>query len=260
MKKIAGVIGVVFAVLMMVTATPSWAAHPLITDDTGTQGKGGYEIELNGEFEHDDEDGVESEVTTIAGALSVGLADAIDLVLGIPVQFTRVIEDTEEGHETTTEEGISDISIELKWRFWERKGLSFAVKPVVTLPTGERKEGLGGGRITGSLYLISTLEKGPVCFHANVGYIQNENKNDERKELWHASLAMEYAVLDKLKLVANVGVDRNADRASQTNPGWVIGGIIYSLSDSLDLDFGVKAGLNDVAPDYSLLAGLTWGF
>jgi len=26
------------------------------------------------------------------------------------------------------------------------------------------------------------------------------------------------------------------------------------------LDFGVKAGLNDVAPDYSLLAGLTWGF
>ncbi len=260
MKKIAGVIGVVFAVLMMVTATPSWAAHPLITDDTGTQGKGGYEIELNGEFEHDDEDGVESEVTTIAGALSVGLADAIDLVLGIPVQFTRVIEDTEEGHETTTEEGISDISIELKWRFWERKGLSFAVKPVVTLPTGERKEGLGGGRITGSLYLISTLEKGPVCFHANVGYIQNENKNDERKELWHASLAMEYAVLDKLKLVANVGVDRNADRASQTNPGWVIGGIIYSLTDSLDLDFGVKAGLNDVAPDYSLLAGLTWGF
>ena len=260
MKKLVNGVGILCFVLFMIAAKPGWAAHPLITDDTGTQGKGGYEIELNGEFEHDDEDGVESEVSTITGALSVGLADALDLVLGIPVQFTRVIEDTEEGHETTTEEGISDISIELKWRFWERKGLSFAVKPIVTLPTGERKEGLGGGRITGSLYLISTLEKGPVCFHANVGYIQNENKNDERKELWHASLAMEYVVLDKLKLVANFGVDRNADRASQTNPGWVIGGIIYSLTDSLDLDLGVKAGLNDVAPDYSVLMGLTRGF
>ena len=67
-------------------------------------------------------------------------------------------------------------------------------------------------------------------------------------------------MLERLKLVANLGVDRNADKGSQTDPGWFIGGVIYSLTDSLDLDVGVKAGLNDVAPDYSLLAGLTWGF
>ncbi|MBN1548540.1 MAG: transporter, partial [Syntrophaceae bacterium] len=84
--------------------------------------------------------------------------------------------------------------------------------------------------------------------------------NDERKELWHASLAMEYSVLEKLRLVANIGADRNEDKSSQTNPGWIIGGIVYSLTDYLDLDAGVKAGLNDVAPDYSLLAGLTWSF
>lgn len=260
MKKIAGGLGLVFSIIFMLAVTTSWAAHPLITDDTGTQGKGKFQIELNGEYEHDDEDGVKSEVTTVAGAFSAGLMDTVDLVLGVPFEFSRVIEDTDEGHEITTEEGISDISLEVKWRFFERNGLSFAVKPGVTFPSGDRKEGLGGGRMTANLYLISTLEKGAVCFHANAGYIQNENKNDERKELWHASLATEYAVLEKLKLVANIGVDRNADRASQTNPGWIIGGIIYSLTDYLDLDAGVKAGLNDVAPDYSLLAGLTWSF
>ncbi|HPJ96014.1 MAG TPA: transporter [Syntrophales bacterium] len=260
MKKILKVVGVILTFFLLMTATPSWAAHPLITDDTGTQGKGKFQIELNGEYEHDDEDGVKSKLTTVAGTFSAGVTDTVDLVLGVPFQFLRVIEDTDEGHEITTEEGIADISLEVKWRFFERNGLSFAFKPGVTFPSGDRKEGLGGGRMTASFYLISTLGKGPVCFHVNAGYIQNENKNDERKELWHASLAVEYSVLEKLRLVANFGVDRNADRASQTNPCWGIGGIIYSLTDSLDLDAGVKAALNGVAPDYSLLAGLTWSF
>jgi len=63
--------------------------------------------------------------------------------------------------------------------------------------------------------------------------------------------------MEKLTLVANVGVDRNADTASQTNLALILGGVVYSLSDAVDIDFGVKGGLNDVAADYSLLAGLT---
>jgi len=97
----------------------------------------------------------------------------------------------------------------------------------------------------------------PACFYMNAGCIQNENKNDERKELWLASLAEEDPVMEKLTLVANVGVDRNADTASQTNLALILGGVVYSLSDAVDIDFGVKGGLNDVAADYSLLAGLT---
>ena len=34
-----------------------FAAHPLITDDTGTQGKGKFQLEVNGEYAHEDEDG-----------------------------------------------------------------------------------------------------------------------------------------------------------------------------------------------------------
>lgn len=35
--------------------TVSYAAHPLITDDTGTQGKGKFQIEVNSEFAYDKE-------------------------------------------------------------------------------------------------------------------------------------------------------------------------------------------------------------
>ncbi|NLN59399.1 MAG: transporter [Deltaproteobacteria bacterium] len=248
------------ALVMMLITVPAFGGHPLITDDTGTQGKGKFELELSGEFERDDTKGARTEVTTITGSFAAGLTDSIDLLLGVPFQHGRLVEDTDEGRESTTDEGLSDISVEVKWRFFEGDGLSFAVKPGVTFPTGDRGKGLGGGRMTYSLYVISTLEVGPACIHMNAGYIQNENKNDERKELWHASLAAEYPIMEKVTLVANVGVDRNPDTASQTNPAFILGGLVYSLNDAVDLDFGVKGGLNDVAPDYSVLAGLTLRF
>jgi len=39
-----------------------------------------------------------------------------------------------------------------------------------------------------------------------------------------------------------------------------LGGLIYSLNDFCDLDFGVKAGLNQAEADYSLLAGVAFSF
>jgi len=40
---------------LLLFAGPSWAAHPLITDDTGTQGKGNFQLEFNGQYDRDKE-------------------------------------------------------------------------------------------------------------------------------------------------------------------------------------------------------------
>jgi hypothetical protein len=37
--------GLIFVALLLIVC-PSWAAHPLITDDTGTQGKGKFQLEM----------------------------------------------------------------------------------------------------------------------------------------------------------------------------------------------------------------------
>jgi hypothetical protein len=42
----------IFSAILLI-ASPSWAAHPLITDDTGTQGKGKFQLELNGQYDWD---------------------------------------------------------------------------------------------------------------------------------------------------------------------------------------------------------------
>ena len=63
-----------------------------------------------------------------------------------------------------------------------------------------------------------------------------------------------------LKLVGNIGVKRNPDRDSTRHPAFILGGVIYSLTENPDIDIGVKAGLNDVETDYTFLAGLAFRF
>jgi hypothetical protein len=236
--------------------TISYAAHPLITDDTGTQGKGKFQIELNSEYAHEDEDGAEADTTEIAAILSYGVTDTMDIVLGLPYQYLRVKEDGI----ATTEDGVSDMSIELKWRFYEKEELSFALKPGLSLPTGDDEKGLGTGRVTYSMFFITTKEIEPWAFHANLGYIRNENKVDERKNLWHASLASVVVVVKDLRFVTNIGVESNPDKKSNTHPAFLLGGVIYSITENFDIDAGIKAGLNKPETDLTFLAGMAVRF
>ncbi len=239
------------------------AAHPLITDDTGTQGKGKTQLEFIGEYKHDNEDSLTTNtfIFPTIPILSYGIADTVDLVLGVP--FER-IETRQEGT-TTMESGISDASVQVKWRFSEKNGLSFAVKPGVTLPTGDENRGLGNGRASYSIFFITTKEITPWAFHLNLGYIHNEYKlqaddDANRKDLWHVSFASQVEVVKGLKAVANFGMERNHDKTSVTNPAFILGGFIYSVTNSLDFDFGVKGALNRPETDRSYLAGITWRF
>jgi len=253
---------------MFIYSTTAFAAHPLITDDTGTQGKGKFQVEVNSEFNYDreKEEGVTTKETggEIGTILSYGILDNIDIVLGTPVQWFKVRED----NELTTknkESGISDLSLEVKWRFYEKDGLSFALKPGITLPTGNEKKGLGNGRPSYGLAFITTKELGPWAFHFNLGYMRNEYKLREdreaiRKDIWHVSLASELEVVKNLKLVGNIGIERNPEKASTRHPAFILGGVIYSISENLDIDFGVKGGLNKSETDFTILAGIAFRF
>jgi hypothetical protein len=236
--------------------TVSYAAHPLITDDTGTQGKGKFQFELNGEYGHDSEDGVSANTAKVAGALTYGATDNLDIVLGIPYQYIW----TRRSGDTNRENGPGDVSLELKWRFYASDGLSFALKPGFTLPTGDEVKGLGAGKATYSMFFITTKEIKPWEFHLNLGYIRNENKSNERKDLWHASLAGEFEVVKALKVVGNIGIERNTDRTVDIHPAFILGGLIYSISENFDIDFGIKGGLTKPEADYTFLTGITWRF
>ncbi|MDI6761874.1 MAG: transporter [Thermodesulfobacteriota bacterium] len=245
---------------IFLTFQVSFAAHPLITDDAGTQGKGKFQVELNGEYGREKEHGLREGTFEISSIFSYGLLDHLDVVLSVPYQFIRTKEEGEGGWVTNRENGFSDISFEVKWRFYEIEGFSFALKPGITLPAGNERKGLGAGRVTYSFHSIVTKEIGPLAFHANFGYFRNENKVNERKDLWHVSLATEVEVVKDLKIVGNIGMERNPEKDSHRNPAFLLGGVIYSVTENLVLDFGVKYGLNKPETDYTLLVGISFRF
>jgi hypothetical protein len=234
--------------------------------DTGTQGKGKFELEVSSEFTYDKE--TEEGVTTketggeLATTLSYGIIDNVDIVLGLPYQWIKTKKD---GEVTSDVDGISDISLEVKWRFFEKDGLSFALNPVITLPTGNENKGLGNGRASYGLVFITTKELEPWAFHFNLGYTYNnyklqEDKDAKRRGIWNASLAAEVEVVKDLKIVAETGIERNEEKGKSTHPAYILGGLEYSVTENFDVNVGVKGGLNKPETDLTFLAGIALRF
>ncbi|MBI5212107.1 MAG: transporter [Nitrospirae bacterium] len=261
-------------VVVLLWSGSAFAAHPLISDDTGTQGKGKFQIEVNSEFTYEkeqqyntDEEKWETKKETggeLATILSYGVTDNVDVVLGLPYRWKKAringvvtTDPTEQG------DGISDMSLEVKWRFYEKDGVSFAVKPGITLPNGNENKGLGNGKLSYGVMFIATKERKPWALHLNLGYTHNEyklqtDKNAKRNNIWHTSLAAEVEIMNDLKVVGNIGMERNPDRTSNTHPAFILVGLIYSIFENVAVDFGIKGGLNKPETDLTFLAGITF--
>jgi len=136
------------------------------------------------------------------------------------------------------------------------------VKPGVSVPTGNEDRGLGAGRAGYRLFLVGTKDIESFAMHVNAGYIRNENVFAERRDLWHASAAAEVEIIKNLKLMANVGIERNPDPESNNHPAFALAGISYDVSDNIALDAGVTYGLTATATetDWTALTGITFRF
>jgi hypothetical protein len=242
--------------MVLASASPIFAAIPLITDDTGTQGKKNFQLELFGEFEEDSEPRITTKTSDLSATLTYGICDSADIIFGIPYEAWR----SEDSESVVKGSGIGDLSLEAKWRFYEKEGLSFALKPGFAIPTGDEEKGLGAGRPTYHLLFVATRQMKPWEFDMNVGYLYNENSVSERKNIWFASLDGQLEVLKNLKLVLDAGVATNPDSSSNTPPAYILGGLIWSLRENVEIGLGVKGGLTKSETDIAFRGGVTWRF
>lgn len=247
-------LGPFLSVLLLLSAD-CFAAHPLATDDIGTQGKGRFQLELNSEFTYEEQKTAGTTTTEtgteVATTLSAGITDDIDVVIGLPYVRAKVKTD---GSVLSDESGFSDMSLEVKWRFYEKDGLGFALKPGATLPTGDGGKGLGSGEVSYGLTFIATKEIEPLALHTNLGY-----EHGSGEDTLSASLAAEVELTEDLKAGANIGMETGSD-FSGTPPAFILAGFIYSVSEDFDIDMGLKAGLTEDENDLAALTGIAWRF
>jgi len=239
---------------LLLAASGARAFYPLITEDTGTVGAGNHQLELTAELARQSEDGSTLHGAQPAAVYSYGVLPNADLLLGQP--WLRVVSEDDAGRRVIA--GPLDTSLDLKWRFFERGGLSFGLKPGITLPTGDDTRGLGAGEPTWGALLIGTYQTaGAFAFYSHLGYRRFRNTLGWRESLLHISGAVAYSPFEKLRLVADFSADTNPLPEAYGTLRYTVLGLTYSPRDDLDLDAGFKFRENGIVFDHSLLFGVT---
>lgn len=250
--------------LLLLTAGTSFAAHPLVSDDAGTLGKGTVQVELNGDISYDKETVNGSTTKTsgsqIATTVGVGVTDKIDLTLG----FTRPWGGGDVDGAVFNNAGSADFSLTMKRQVFEHEGFSIAVKPQLGYSYAVNVPG-DDYAMTYGLGVVLTKELEPFAFHLNLGYAYNdynlaEVRDTTRSSVGSFSLGTTYEPVKGLKLVTDFGASTSDNKENNEMPVFALAGVIYSVSKNVDLSTGAKFGLTKAETDVTGTFGVTLKF
>jgi len=230
----------------------AYAAHPFITDDTKTQGKGHFELQLGAQYTRTPVEDVTLANFQFQPQLTYGAEETLDLILR-PTYNVNVAS----GGASARASGFGDTNLEFKWRFWQQETSTLAVKAGTGIPSGNFDRGLDSGQSTPRAYLLVGQTTSPFEFYANLGATRNANLQGAREWLGHVSAVGLWSVDERLQLGLDLAADQNPLRNSSQWPAVVLIGAIYTLLPGCDLDFGYQRGLNHSAPNNQFLLGAT---
>lgn len=242
------------AALMLMLPAAAHGARPFATEDTGTVGRGRYQLEIGAATARDRAAGVNERERRYVAQFAYGLADAVDAAVGIP-WFDR--ETTGAGAATR---GPGDLEASLKWRFHRHGGFSLALRSAVLLATGDEGEALGTGRTRYDASLVASRRARPWELDLQLGYTRHRNTIGERTDLLRASALLVRGVGARTRVGLDLGAATNPDPGDDCAEVFAIFGLIHTLSRGVELDLGYHRGLSDPATDRVLIAGITLVF
>jgi len=244
------ILSLILSFALACAAPSAFAAHPLQTEDTGTQGTANIEIE-NG-FSRASTDG--ATLTTYQPQVSVGLATTIDAI----VQPSLLWQRGPDGKAS----GLGDTNFDAKWRFWGSDPLSLAVRAGVLAPTSQHELGLPRGDYSEHALLVATWDDTPTTVHANVGatYVPPAPASPARRVLGHLSAAVMQTINEHLILTVDGDIDQDPSPRRSAWPGSLLAGAIWTARPGLDLDIGYQRSFDATTVTRTWLAGVTYRF
>lgn len=242
--------------LSLILSGTAFAGIPMVTDDAGTQGTGGNQIELS--FSRDKaEDG--SRAREIALVYTRGLTETIDVFV-------------EKGWQKNTDPtGVSasdygNTILGGKWRPWESENkTSFALGASVALPVSEEKEaqGFGTGKTSYDVALILTQEMpwGSVDANLSAGREKFRTPADDT-DTTHFSVAPAYNLNDQIKFALDIGIDRAKTDTSTEKSRYAEIAVVYAPSEDFEVGLGYIRSTDEdsKAVTKNVTGGVTWRF
>lgn len=216
------------ALVAICPAIPLFAGPPLVTDETGTPGANGWEVNAS------------DNVTKTRDDLTVA-APYLDLNYGhseydqFKAEFPLVnFVDPEDGGQPHA--GVGDILIGYKYRYLEEDQIGFSASfyTQMLLPTGNKELGIGQGLTElPELFQVSKhfFDK-KLYVYAETGYYFS--LSGSRYDAFDYGLAAEWEVNKKLSLMGEVGGMDFPGHGMPDNPFFNIG-FGYKFSDQVSL-------------------------
>jgi len=227
----------------------TFAAHPLQTEDSGTQGAGNVELENGLSW------------LSVAGSklfsyqpqISYGVSPTFDLIVQPSWLILR-----DEGSPSV--QGWGDTNLDAKWRYFGEAPLSFAIRAGVRLATNQDGLGLRHGNVSTHAVLVATFDAAPFTVHGNLGLTQIPSGTGERTRAGRAAGALMWAASERLTLTVDGGAVSNPDPARSSWPGTLLVGAIYTIRPGLDVDIGYQSSVRTDLTARQWLLGVTYRF
>jgi len=259
------------ALLLGVSLLPSVASayFPFFTDDTGTQGRGGHQVELSYGWSFDKGDEIDEDIRVIGSTSGIpqnvpltynyGMGKSVDIFFGVARQILP-------------SGGWQNNQLGLKWVFYgdQKQGWSAAVKPLLIIPvtTAMQGNGLGTAKWNSAIALIASLVENRYEIHINAGYQSNllvptTDNDSQRDTLFNISVVPVVLINDAWRIGLDIGLQTNPrfDSNYQFNTGL---GLVYSPVRDVQLGFGVFAvrslRISTRQIGYAVTTGLTVQF
>ena len=276
------------AVLCALGSVSAYALQPLNSDDAGTVGAGGNQLEFSVDRTRARESGESGRDRGLE--LGFGYTRGITETLDLSIATAHLRSHPGIGDEPHKKaNGMGNIEIGAKWRFFEneKSGTSIALAPTLVMPTSKsRQNDLGTtGRLSGSLGVLLTQEVafGSLNFNAGLGknrfrQIYNDSGDPTvatSETTRNLSFAPIWAVTETFQLAADIGVEWAKANKSEDESGDLISkshttrtrfaglGAIWTPHKDVDLAVGYFRARDNEKPkgtENSIRAGVTFRF
>jgi len=255
------------ALLVVLTASPSWAARPfLVTEPADPLDKGQTRLETGELYQQFSNQNHLSSWTT---TLTSGILNDLDFEADVPILFAEA--------GSAAEDGLGDVTMKFKLRWLRaREGwpVSLATQLIAKLPTCDKSRlatfnpSCTGKTDVGIVGIASKTYRS-VTVHLNGGYtvvggttvFGTPPRRHALRDALSYSLGFDYAVAAMpVRLIAEVAGRTSADPADSIQPltGYIAAA--YLVNQSITLDVGTGRGLTSSAPQFVIDGGLTIHF
>jgi hypothetical protein len=190
----------------------------------------------------------------------VGLLNSLDLQLLLE-PYHHVYE-REDGDYSTTRQGFGDTSLRLKYNLWgnDRGRTALAVTPFVKFPTSQ--DGVGSDVVEGGLIVPFSAELPwgfqlglTTRFSARQDILGGDDLHAEFGNSIELARPLYRDLEGYVEFFSNVSTEADVDWMGRFDTG-----LVFWLTDDLQLNAGVNMGVTRWADDWNVFLGVAWRY